>query len=223
MAEIGAGGLSRRHFLVAGGGGAALLWAGWTGLARRAPGGPAAAGPVAAVRPATAPGLRELPFADAFADPALPSWNVRRPVAILGTTAFGFGHPANAVLDRPEVLQGRGTVIGLDGPLAGSTGPGLLETVDAFVFEPGATYRLAFSVAGSQQRADRLPPSTLTASLPGLGVSRQVTRRPADGFLEVTLDAPVTGPALSTIVLASENAPGQAGLLLESVSLTKLG
>jgi len=50
-----------------------------------------------------------------------------------------------------------------------------------------------------------------------------VTRSPLDDFRTFTLQVPVTRPATSTIVLASENAPGQAGVLLESVSLTRTG
>ena len=222
-------GLSRRQFLLVGGGGAALLWAGGTALMRTVTGGTrtvigtgaATAGPVEGAFSGHA--LRGLPFTENFANAALPAWNVRRPVAILGTTPYGFVHPANRALDHPEILQGRGTVIGLDGRLAGSTGPGLLETVDRFAFEPGSTYKLVFVVAGSQQSSDRIPPSTITASLPGLGVAKSVTLRPRDGFMEFTLDVPVGAPASSSIVLASQNAPGQAGLLLESVSLTRNG
>lgn len=208
-----------------GGGGAALVYAGrlaWLTKGSE----PAAAGEVATrattAGVAAAAPLRALPFTDSFANAALPGWNVRRPVAILGASPFGLPYPSNQVLDRPEVLHGRGTVIGLDGPVGGSTGPGYLETVDTFVFEPGATYRLRFSVAGSQQRADRLPASTVTASLPGLGVSRRVTRQPQDGFLDFDLEVPVTAAALSTVAFRSENGPGQAGLLLESVSLTRV-
>ncbi len=204
-----------------GGGGTAVLWAGRGVLLRAGAGGVQAAGPVGG--PGSVANLRQAPFVDSFANAALPGWNVRRPVAILGTTPYGFTYPSNGVLDHPEFLRGRGTVVGLDGPLAGSTGPGLIETVDAFVFEPGATYALTFSVAGSQQRADLMPPSTVIASLPGLGVSREVTRRPGDGFLEFTLEVPVTAPAISTIVLASGDTPGQAGVLLEAVSLTRTG
>lgn len=208
--------LSRRQFLVLGGVGVAAVYAG-TALART-PSGSAVTDidPTGAVP--THP-LRRPPFSDTFANDALPAWNVRRPVAIIGTTPFGSPLPANQVLDRTDFLRGRGMVIGLDGPLAGSTGPGLIETLDAFVFEPGSTYTLAFSVAGSHQSADRLPPSTLTAGLPGLGASKRVTRRPQDDFLDFTLNVDVPRPATSTIVFSSENAPGQAGLLLESVSL----
>jgi hypothetical protein len=220
MAHGGAG-FSRRQFLLAGTGGAALLWAGRAALLAPTPGGGlAASGPLEGAA-ATAPNLRGLPFTDTFANAALPEWNVRRPVGILGTTPYGTPLSGNEALDRTDFLRGRGTVIGLDGPLGSSSGPGLMETVDTFVFEPGA-YTLAFRVAGSHQSADRMPPSTLTASLPGLGVSRQVTRRPHDEFLDFTLDVSVSEPAMSTIVIASENAPGQAGLLLESVSLAKV-
>jgi len=216
----GAPGLSRRQLLLFGGAGAALLYAGRATLLPVGPGGHSAPRPEDRV--VATPDLRGLAFSDAFANPALPGWNVRRPVAILGATPFGFGYAGNSVLDRPEVLQGRGTVIGLDGPMGASSGPGLIETADAFAFEPGATYRLRFSVAGSQQRADRLPASTVVASLPGLGVEKRVTRQPGDGFLEFDLDVPVDAVAMSTIVFSSENAPGQAGLLLESVSLRRV-
>lgn len=208
--------LSRRRFLALGGASVAVVYAGTASA--RTPSGSAVAG---IDRTGADPPLllRRPPFIDTFSNDALPAWNVRRPVAILGTTPFGFPLPANRVLDRTDFLRGRGTVIGLDGPLAGSTGPGLMETLDAFVFEPGFTYTLAFSVAGSHQSADRLPPSTLTAGLPGVGASRRVTRRPQDDFLDFSLDVEVRRPAVSTIVFSSENAPGQAGLLLESVSL----
>jgi len=214
--------ISRRQLLIAGGGGAALLYAARGALLAGRPGPLAGAPPEAAA--GLAPGLRALPFADDFANPALPGWDVRRPVAILGATAFGFTHPMSTTLDRTDVLAGRGTVIGLDGPLAGSSVPGLMETTEAFVFEPDVAHALRFRVAGSHQRADRLPASTVTASLPGLGISSQVTRRPGDGFLEFELAVPRQETAkMSTIVFRSENAPGQAGLLLESVSLDRLG
>jgi hypothetical protein len=217
--------LSRRKFLTLSGGGVAVVWAGSKlVLPRLSPSATTPAAPVApVVGPGSTPSLRALPFSDDFANSALPEWNVRRPVAILGTTPYGFRYPATEALDRTDFLHGRGTVIGLDGPRAGASGPGLIETVDTFVFEPGSTYTLKFRVAGSHQSSDRLPPSTVTASLPGLGVSKTVTRQPHDDFLEFPLEVPVTSPATSTIAFASQNAPGQAGLLLESVSLAKAG
>lgn len=163
-----------------------------------------------------------LPFADDFANAALPEWNVRRAVSFVGTTSFGAPRPGSDMLDRVEFLRGRGTVLDLDGPLGVSTGPGLIETVDTFIFEPRATYALRFTVAGSQRSADRMPLSSVTASLPGLGASTHVARMPNDDFLEFTLEVPVSRPALSTIVVSSGNAPGQAGVLLESVSLSKV-
>ncbi len=213
MAE--ARGLSRRRFLIISGGGAAALWAAQPGLAQ-------ALQPGRLLGPATAaPPFRLLPFADDFGDATLAQWNVRRSVAILGATSFGLDRPTNGTLDRADFLAGRGTVIGMDGPLGASTGPGLMETVDTFVFEPGATYVLRFTVAGSHQGADRMPLSSVSASLPGLGATTSVARMPADDFLEFSLEVPVARRALSTIVLASGDAPGQAGVLLESVSLSK--
>lgn len=212
--------LTRRQFLILGGGGTAVLWAG-VRLTGRSPGDAVTVGAVE--ESVTAPALRVPPFHDTFANAALPAWNVRRPVAVLGTTPFGVALAANRALDGAGFLRGRGTVIGLDGPLAGSSGPGLLVTIDTFAFDAGSTYALTFSVAGSHLSADRMPPSTVVAGLPGLGVSRRVTRSPLDDFRTFTLQVPVTRPATSTIVLASENAPGQAGVLLESVSLTRTG
>lgn len=210
-------GLSRRQFLALGGGSVAALCAG-VAFDRRssAPVAVDGAGPAGATT-----SFRRPPFADAFVNGALPDWNVRRGVAILGATPFGIARAANRVLDRSDFLAGHGTVLGLDGALAAGTGPGLIETVDAFLFEPGSTYRLSFGVAGSHQSSDRLPPSTLTARLPGLGASTRVTLQPHDGFRSHTLDVTVDRPTTSTIVFASENAPGQAGLLLESVSLVE--
>lgn len=212
-------GLSRRQFLGLGAGTAIALWAGIG--PRRAPGSSVHVDVDDAASPIGVDGFRRPPFVETFADDALPAWNVRRPVAILGATAFGTPRPANSTLDRSELLQGRGTVIGLDGPLAASAGPGLIETVDAFMFEPGRAYSLSFSVAGSHQSRDRLPPSTLSARLPGLGAGTRVTRRPLDDFRTFSLDVFVAEPAVSTIVFSSENAPGQAGLLLESVALVE--
>lgn len=220
MAPHGSG-ISRRQLLIVGGGGAALLYAARGALMAGRPRPPTGATTEAPT--GLAPEVRALPFADDFANAALPGWDVRRPVAILGTTPFGFIHPMSATLDRTDVLAGRGTVIGLDGPMAGSSVPGLIETTEAFVFEPGVAHALRFRVAGSHQRADRLPASTVTASLPGLGLSTQVTRRPGDGFREFELAVPRQATAkMSTIVFRSENAPGQAGLLLESVALDRL-
>lgn len=222
-----AAGFTRRQLLLAGGG-AAVVWVGGATVLAKVFGGGVLGGGVSGGGVSgplggavTTPSLRALPFADDFANAALPEWNVRRPVAILGTTPFGARYAGNDSLDRSDFLRGRGTVVGLDGPLGGATGPGLLETVDTFAFEPGSAYTLTFAVAGSHQSRDRMPPSTVTASLPGLGVSRRVTLQPHDDFLTFSLDVPVTGEARSTIVLASEDAPGQAGLLLESVSLAK--
>ncbi|MEO7837271.1 MAG: hypothetical protein ABIS21_06475 [Acidimicrobiales bacterium] len=216
-------GFSRRQFLIGGAGGAAALWAGGVTLRRRSGGGVGADGAGDGPAAATIRSLPfiSLPFIDTFADTALPAWNVRRPVTVLGTTPFGRAFPSNQTLDRPAVLAGRGTVLGLDGRLAGTTGPGLLETIDPFAFEAGSTYELTLGVAGSQQRADRMPPSTVVASLPGLGISTHVVRRPMDGFRPFTLQVPVTRSAASTIVVASGNAPGQAGVLLQFVSLAR--
>ncbi len=217
MVERGAG-LSRRQFLILSGGSAAALWVGYaTGaqalqpgsVTRRLPGG------------VSAPRLRTLPFADDFTNAALPEWNVRRAVSIVGSTPYGTAFPATDALDRTEFLRGRGAVLDLDGPLGVSTGPGLIETVDSFVFEGRATYALRFTVAGSHNAADAMPLSNVSVSLPGLGARKDVARMPNDDFLEFTLEVRVRRPAVSTIVVASGNAPGQAGVLLESLSLTK--
>jgi hypothetical protein len=64
-------------------------------------------------------------------------------------------------------------------------------------------------------------PSTINASLPGLGVSRTISVLPMADFQPITIDVPVHAPAESRIVFASHDAPGQPGLLLSKVSLTR--
>lgn len=217
MSDRGAG-LSRRQFLILGGGSAAAIWVGYSPVAQALQ-----VGQTSGLLPGevNAPRLRSLPFADDFSDAALPEWNVRRAVSFVGSRPYGAMFPATEALDRTDFLRGRGAVLDLDGPLGASTGPGLIETIDTFVFEGGATYALRFSVAGSHKAADAMPLSSVTVSLPGLGAYKDVKRMPNDDFLEFTLEVPVSTPGISTIVVASGDAPGQAGVLLESLALTR--
>jgi hypothetical protein len=95
----------------------------------------------------------------------------------------------------------------------------MLRTVESVPFTPGS-HTLSFELAGSHDPGNLLP-STINASLPGLGVSRSISLLPMADFQPITIDIPVHAPAESRIVFASQDSPGQPGLLLSKVSLTR--
>jgi hypothetical protein len=205
--------------LVAGATGAAAVWAapklGWSTPAGALEAVSFSADPTAA--------FGELPFADDF-DQEFPGglltrWNMARPVQLAGTTQFGTPCPANGGLDNTDFLAGHGIVVAMDGMFGGSTGPGRIESAQTFAFHDGL-YNLSFQVAGSHRRADPIP-ATLIASMPGCDATMTVVMVASDGFVRFTLPFLVTFATVSTIVFESGDAPGQAGLLLDDVSLTR--
>jgi hypothetical protein len=150
----------------------------------------------------------------------LSKWEVVRPIAVVGTF---FGQSVG--LDRPfsphptGFLTGHDLMVDLNGEAAGGPFPGMLQSVETVPFTTGS-HTLSFELAGSHDTGNLLP-STINASLPGLGVSRSISLLPMADFRPITIDIPVHAPAESRIVFTSQDAPGQPGLLLSKVSLTR--
>ena len=207
--------LTRRQFLVGGAAGAAMVWAapkiGFWSPAAAEPSGPA-------VAPDAIVALGTLPFGDDFDEETpgglLRNWHVRQAISIVGTSLFGATSPANTSLDAADFLAGHGHAVAL----ASALGPGRIETVQAFAFQALHRYTLSFDVAGSHRAADPWP-ATLVASLPGCAADLRVTRRSGDGFGHFQLQVQPTMSTTSTIVFASDDAPGHAGLVLDNVEL----
>ncbi|MDP9073457.1 MAG: hypothetical protein M3N98_04630 [Actinomycetota bacterium] len=147
----------------------------------------------------------------------LTNWSVTRPVLLAGTTQFGVPCPTNTGFDNTRFLSGHGIVVGMDGLLAGGTGPGRIESLQTFQF-PSGRYTLSFQVAGSHHGADQWP-ATVVASVPGGNATMTVIGTVSDGFVGYALNFLVSHAAVSTIVFESGDAPGQFGLLLDDVSL----
>jgi hypothetical protein len=214
-------GLTRRQLLVGGAAGAAALWAvpklGWSGVADALTLAPADPGAATDDDPSTVVFADD--FNQEFPGSLLTRWNVARPVQLVGTSQFGAPCPANSGLDSTDFLAGHGIVVAMDGVIGAGTGPGRIETMQVMTFS-GGRYQLSFNVAGSHHRSDPLP-AKLIASVPGCGAAMTVVRSAPDDFLPYSLDFVVKGPMVSTIVFESGDTPGQAGLLLDDVSLAR--
>jgi hypothetical protein len=219
MADAPPSGVTRRQFLVAGAAGAAAVWAaprlGWWSRADALTLGLPAA-------PTATPRLGQLPFSDdfdqEFPGQLLTGWSVTRPARLAGTTQSGLPCPANKRFDSTGFLSGHGMVVVMDGAFGATTGPGRIESVHAFALSAGR-YTLSFQVAGSHHGSDPLP-GTLTSSLPGCGAAMSVGCAAAEGFRRYRLTCLVTEVAVTTIVFESNDAPGQAGLVLDDISLS---
>ncbi|HEX3539464.1 MAG TPA: hypothetical protein VHT75_03385 [Acidimicrobiales bacterium] len=217
MGELKPAELTRRQFLLGGAAGAAVVWAtpklGWW-----APAGAQTLTPATDTAGDVTAALGGLPFGDNF-DHELPggllrNWNVHQGISLVGTSLFGAASPGNGALDQADFLADHGHAVAL----SSAFGPGRIETVQAFAFQALQRYTLSFDVAGSHRVADPWP-ATLVASLPGCAAALRVTMGSGDGFRTFQLQVRPTASTTSTIVFASDDAPGHAGLILDNVAL----
>jgi hypothetical protein len=162
-------------------------------------------------------------FDDDF-DSELPGVTLHRWQALGGVTVFGrtrYGDSrSSGFLDTTDWLRGHGMVVALDASSSGNRLPGHIRTRERFLFEKGVGYVLEFDAGGSHRARDHgAVRNCVIARVPGVGATCRTSVLPTAGFGRVTLRFIPRATTTSTVELASGDAAGRAGVVIDNVRL----